>query len=132
MMISAFARASRLPKDTVRLYVRRGLLRPETGRKGASRPYQIFSAKDVERARVIRVGKALGLTLADIGLFLDKRTFAAGEEDLVLAFLTEQRRQLTVRISGLEGLVAFINAKMAWLLNPEAGPSPPFPETPPP
>ena len=127
-MISAFARESRLSVDAVRLYVRRGLLHPETSRKGGTRPYQVFSALDVERARIIRVGKALGLSLEEIGVFLNKRTFNGVDDNIVVTFLTDQRRRLTERIAELERRVAFLDAKMAWLEDPSGGPSPPLPD----
>ena len=87
MMISVFARESGLSVDTVRFYVRRGLLRPEIGQKGGSRPYQMFSLLDVEKARIIRAGQALGLSLEEIGSFLKTRTFDGAENDHLLAFL---------------------------------------------
>ncbi|WP_428536128.1 MerR family transcriptional regulator [Rhodopila sp.] len=127
MMIAAFARESRLSVDAVRLYVRRGLLQPETGTKGGSRPYQIFSALDIEKARIIRAGQALGLSLKEIGVFLNKRAFDGNEDDVVIAFLAEQRDRLTGRISDLEKLVSFVDAKIAWLQDPSIGPSPPYP-----
>ena len=114
--------------DTVRLYVRRGLLHPETGQKGGSRPYQIFSRIDVEKARIIRVGKALGLSLEEIGLFINRRTFDGVEDDVVISFLADQRKRLTNRIAELEKLVSFVDAKTAWLRDPSVGPSPPFPD----
>lgn len=126
-MISAFARASGLPVDTVRFYVRRGLLHPETGQKGGSRPYQIFSPLDLERARIIRAGQALGLSLEEIGAFLKKRTFVGAEDDHLLAFLADQRRRLTGRVAELQKLIAFVDAKMDWLRDPDAGAPPPFP-----
>ena len=127
-MIAAFARESKLSVDAVRLYVRRGLLHPEIGIKGGSRPYQIFSALDLEKARIIRAGQALGLSLKEIGAFISKRTFDEKEDDVVIAFLTEQRDRLTGRISELKKLVSFVDAKIAWLKNPSAGPSPPYPQ----
>jgi len=127
MMIAAFARESRLSVDAVRLYVRRGLLHPEIGMKGGSRPYQIFSALDLEKARIIRAGQALGLSLKEIGAFIDKRAFDGEEGDVVIAFLEEQRNRLTGRISELEKLVSFVDAKIAWLKDPSVGPSPPYP-----
>ena len=127
MMIAAFARESRLSVDAVRLYVRRGLLHPEVGAKGGSRPYQIFSALDLEKARIIRAGQALGLSLQEISAFIRKRAFDEQENDVVIAFLAEQRGRLTDRISELEKLVAFVDGKIAWLRNPSAGPSPPYP-----
>jgi len=127
MMIAAFARESRLSVDAVRLYVRRGLLHPEIGIKGGSRPYQIFSALDLEKARIIRAGQALGLSLKEIGAFINKRAFDGEEDDVVIAFLEEQRNRLTGRISELEKLVSFVDAKIAWLKDPSVGPSPPYP-----
>ena len=127
MMIAALARESRLSVDAVRLYVRQGLLHPEVGMKGGSRPYQIFSALDLEKARIIRAGQALGLSLKEIGAFINKRAFDGPEDDVVIAFLAEQRERLTGRIAELNKLVAFVDAKIAWLRNPGAGPSPPYP-----
>ena len=127
MMIAAFARESRLSVDAVRLYVRRGLLHPEVGTKGGSRPYQVFSALDLEKARIIRAGQALGLSLKEIGAFIGKRAFDGQEDDVVIAFLAEQRDRLTGRIAELEKLVAFVDAKIAWLKDPGVGPSPPYP-----
>ena len=72
MMISEFARASGLSVDTVRFYARQGLLHPETGLKGGSRPYQMFSQADLDTARVIRLAQALGLTLKQIKAFVEE------------------------------------------------------------
>ncbi len=128
MMIAAFARGSKLSVDAVRLYVRQGLLHPELGTKGGSRPYRIFSALDLEKARIIRAGQALGLSLKEIGAFINKRAFDGQEDDVVIAFLAEQRDHLTARIAELEKLVSFVDAKIAWLRDPSAGPSPPYPQ----
>lgn len=127
MMISNFARESRLSVDTVRFYVRRGLLHPETGQKGGSRPYQMFSVLDVEKARIIRAGQALGLSLDEIGSFLKTRTFDGAEDDHLLAFLAGQHDQLTKRVAELQKLISFVEAKMAWLRDPDGGESPPLP-----
>ncbi len=127
MMISVFARENRLSVDAVRLYVREGLLHPEIGQKGGSRPYQIFSALDVEKARIIRVGKALGLSLKEIRMFLKQRTFKGEEDSIVFAFLADQRLQLSRRITELESLVLFVDAKVAWMKDPSAGPPPSLP-----
>ena len=128
MMIAAFARASKLSVDAVRLYVRQGLLHPEIGTRGGSRPYQIFSTLDLEKARIIRAGQALGLSLKEIGAFINKRAFDGEEDHVVIAFLAEQRNRLTARIAELENLVSFVDAKIAWLKDPSVGPSPPYPQ----
>jgi MerR family transcriptional regulator, copper efflux regulator len=127
MMISTFARESRLSVDTVRFYVRRGLLHPEIGQKGGSRPYQMFSLLDVEKARIIRAGQALGLSLEEIGSFLKTRTFDGSEDDNLLAFLADQRDHLIRRVDELQKLISFVDAKMAWLRDPDGRDPPPFP-----
>ena len=128
MTIAAFARGSRLSVDAVRLYVSRGLQHPEVGAKGGSRPYQMFSALDVEKARSIRAGQALGRALNELGAFINKRAFDGREDDVVIAFLAEQRDRLTARTAELDKLVSYVDAKIAWLRDPSVGPSPPYPQ----
>src|SRR4051812_33122697 len=69
MLISQFARETGLTSDTVRFYIRKGLLSPETGGKGGSNPYQMFTQEHVEMARVIRLAQSLGFTLKEIAAF---------------------------------------------------------------
>lgn len=59
-LISEFARTAGLSVDTVRFYVRKGLLSPETTAKGGSKPYQIFKPEHVEAARIIRMANCSG------------------------------------------------------------------------
>jgi len=66
MLISEFAQASGLSVDTVRFYVRQGLLTPKRSSKGGLRGYQEFGPSEVRIAAGIRIGQALGLSLADI------------------------------------------------------------------
>jgi len=68
MLISEFARAAGLTSDTVRFYVRRGLLKPLAGKKGGSNPYQVFTAEHVEMARAIRMAQSLGFSLREIAV----------------------------------------------------------------
>ena len=67
MLISEFARATGLTRDTVRFYVRRGLLKPLAGNKGGSNPYQVFTDEHVQTARAIRMAQSLGFSLREIG-----------------------------------------------------------------
>jgi DNA-binding transcriptional MerR regulator len=66
MLISEFARKTGLTTDTVRLYVRRGLLTPETNGKGGRNPYQVFTAEQVRRAKFVCTAQSLGLSLKDL------------------------------------------------------------------
>jgi DNA-binding transcriptional MerR regulator len=66
MLISEFARATGLSRDTIRFYVRRGLLMPFAGNKGGSNPYQVFTNEHVQMARTIRMAQSLGFSLREI------------------------------------------------------------------
>jgi len=50
MLISEFARVTRLTRDTVRFYARLGLLQPQTNGKGGRHPYSVFTDKDIQAA----------------------------------------------------------------------------------
>jgi MerR family transcriptional regulator, copper efflux regulator len=127
MMISAFARASGLSVDTVRFYVRQGLLHPEIGLKGGSRPYQMFSQADLDTAQVIRLGQALGLTLKQIKAFVKELAPEERATPKILSFLTEQRNRLDRKVSELQRLIAFLDAKIVWVNSPEDHAPPVFP-----
>ena len=66
MLISEFSRAIGLTSDTVRFYIRLGLLRPGTGVKGGRQAYQIFTGGDVKAVNLLRLSQAAGLTLREI------------------------------------------------------------------
>jgi len=73
MLISEFAKATGLSRDTVRFYVRLGLLQPQATAKGGQRPYQLFSAGDIQVAKIIRVAQSLGMPLKQIGEIAEER-----------------------------------------------------------
>ena len=52
--------------DTVRFYIRRGLLTPETNGKGGRNLYQNFTAEHVTMARFIRIAQSVGMSLKEI------------------------------------------------------------------
>ncbi len=66
MLISEFAIAAGLSRDTIRFYVRLSLLQSQTTAKGGRRPYQLFSAEGVQAARIIRIPQSLGMSLKKI------------------------------------------------------------------
>lgn len=66
MLIGELSEATGVSRDTIRYYVRMGLLEPSLGVKGGRNPYQIFSAHDLEFLRMLRVGQSFGMTLKDL------------------------------------------------------------------
>jgi DNA-binding transcriptional MerR regulator len=123
MLIGEFCRATGLGRDTVRFYVRRGLLKPARG----SRPgndYQVFGPEQVERARLIRTAQSLGFTLKEIAALA-----AAYEQDEMtrearIALLRDQVAQLDRQARQLQSIRTYLSAKISWLEAGEVGPSP--------
>ncbi len=126
MLISAFARATGLTPDTVRFYVRRGLLLPETGTKGGGNPYQIFDEKQVEAARVIRLAQSLGFSLREIAAFNDELRAGTLTRERSVAIMTEQLAKVEEKAGQLQAMAAYLRAKVAWLEQGSEGPEPRF------
>ncbi len=115
MLISEFARTTALSVDTVRFYVRRGLLRPKVGAKGGSNPYQQFADEDVFAAQTIHLGQALGMSLTDIGTFLEDHRCGKLTPEKTIGLLAGQRDRLRERERELQAMSAYLEAKITWL-----------------
>lgn len=124
MLISEFACAAGLKTDTVRYYVKRGLLLPEQSTKGGQNPYHIFSEKDLEEVLIIRVLKVLGLSLDGIEGLLDDRRSGRISKDDEIAFIEERRQVLVNRAEQMRRLSDYLQLKIDWL-NGKAGANPP-------
>lgn len=124
MLISEFSRATGLPADTVRYYVRRGILRPGAGARGGRNPYQVFGEADVRVAGFVRLGQALGLSLAEIGALVDEERSGRIDDARSVDILAAHRERLSSRVSELSALVAYLDAKIAWVGSGGVGPQP--------
>lgn len=126
MLISEFARVAGLTPDTVRFYIKRGLLKPLAGRKGGSNPYQVFSQEHIQIARMIRMGQSLGFSLREIEAlnveYQAKRlTPSRGAE-----ILRGQLVRLEQKAAHVGAMISYIRAKLAWLETGGKGPEPNF------
>jgi MerR family transcriptional regulator, copper efflux regulator len=126
MLISEFARATELSRDTVRFYVRRGLLKPLAGNKGGSKPYQVFTDEHVQTARAIRMAQSLGFSLREIAVlnveYQAKRITPARGAEIMRA----QLARLEEKAAHVGGMIGYIHAKLAWLEAGGKGPEPNF------
>jgi MerR family transcriptional regulator, copper efflux regulator len=115
MLISEFARAAGLSRDTVRFYVRRGLLVPHAGNQGGSNPYQVFTGEHVQMARTIRMAQSLGFSLREIAAlnveYRDKRMTASRGAEILRWQLT----RLQEKAAHVCAMIGYIRAKLAWL-----------------
>lgn len=126
MLISEFARAAGLSVDTVRFYVRRGLLRPETGRRGGSNPYQEFREAHVDAARLIRMSQTLGFSLREIGAMASEYYDGGITPGRSREIMADQLLKLEHKASELRAMIAYIQAKLAWIDNGQIGEEPSF------
>lgn len=124
MLISEFARTSGLSVDTVRFYVRKGLLRPETTAKGGARPYQIFKAEHVEAAHIIRTAQSLGFSIKEIVALNEEYRAAGVSTKRSVAIMQSQIGRLQEKADQLAQLISYMRAKITWLEKGSRGPEP--------
>jgi MerR family transcriptional regulator, copper efflux regulator len=126
MLISEFARATGLSRDTIRFYVRRGLLMPFAGNKGGSNPYQVFTNEHVQMARTIRMAQSLGFSLREIAAlnveYQAKRLTSARAAEILHWQLT----RLEEKAAHVNAMIRYVRAKLAWLDAGGKGPEPIF------
>ncbi len=126
MLISEFARATDLSPDTVRFYVKRGLLQPEAGRRGGANPYQEFSEADVVTAQLVRIAQSLGFTLAEIAAIIAQLRQTGSNPARHIAVLEERLAELDEKARRIDRMRAYLGAKIAWMKDGERGPEPPL------
>ena len=124
MLISEFSRRTGLARETVRYYVRLGLLQPQQGRKGGRHPYLVFRPDDLRAADVIWVGQALGLSLREIGDLREARRRGDLPIEDRLAMMRDQLTRLEEKSAELDSLKAYVRAKIEWQENGEKGDEP--------
>jgi DNA-binding transcriptional MerR regulator len=117
MLIARFAKLTGLSRDTVRFYVKRGLLKPEVGRSGTNR-YQSFDATDVDRALLIREAQALGWSLREIGRFGAEYERGDLSDARKIELLRERLDAVERQAAKLRAMRRYFQRKIAWL---EAG-----------
>ena len=124
MLISQFARETGLPPDTVRFYIRRGLLDPVRGEKGGSARYQIFTQRHVEAARLIRLAQSLGFTLREIAAIGAEFQNGGGSAERLIAILQERLHDLDRKAAQIAAMAGYLRKKLAWLKGGCVGPEP--------
>lgn len=126
MLISEFARATALTPDTVRFYVRRGLLKPLTGSKGGSNRYQQFTAEHVQLARAIRMAKSLGFSLREIAALSVEYQANGLTPARAAEIMRAQLVRLEEKSAHVAGMIRYTRDKLVWLENGGKGPEPNF------
>jgi MerR family transcriptional regulator, copper efflux regulator len=124
MLISEFAREAGLTPDTVRFYIRRGLLDPQRGERGGSARYQIFGAAHVERARLIRLAQSLGFTLREIAALSAEFENDSLSDERLVAILRGRLRDLDEKAAEIGAMAGYLRQKLRWIEGGRLGPEP--------
>jgi MerR family copper efflux transcriptional regulator len=126
VLISDFARRAGLTPDTVRFYVRLGLLRPEASGKGGQRPYQVFTAEHLQAAQIIRTAQSLGMSLKEVAAISQERRAGNMTPKRSVEVLTTQLARLETKAAELIAMKGYLHAKIDWLNGGEKGAPPDF------
>jgi MerR family copper efflux transcriptional regulator len=124
VLISEFARATGLTSDTVRFYVRLGLLRPGASAKGGQHAYQVFTEDDVRAAKVVRLSQAAGLSLKEIAALGAERRAGRMTSGRKIEIVSAQIDRLEAKAAEIGAMADFLRAKRSWLANDEKGAQP--------
>src|ERR1700730_6016843 len=124
MLISEFVRRTGLGRETVRHYVRLGLLQPQQTQIGGRNPYLMFTDDDVASVEAIRVGRALGLSLREISDMSDERRKGHLPLEQRIRRMSEQLARLDEKSAQLEMLKSYVLAKITWQEAGESGEGP--------
>jgi MerR family copper efflux transcriptional regulator len=121
MRISELAQEVGLSIDTIRFYEKRGLLDQSHFSRHANR-YRDYSEVAVSRLLLIKQGQAAGLTLAEIGNWID-----AWETDQLtleekIDFFMRKIDEVDARIAQLEGVKAYLREKIQMMVDSAAKP----------
>ncbi len=130
MLISEFARITGLSSDSVRFYVRLGLLEPEIGTKGGRHPYKVFTAAHVEIARIIRMAQSLGFSLKEISALGAEHRSGKMTRERSAEIMSEQLGRLEEKAAHLNAMTAYLRAKVDWLRHDDGTPEPRFSDHP--
>lgn len=119
MKVQALARAEGVKSDTIRHYVRIGLLNPEKDDSG----YHCFGAAERHRLRFIRQARDLGFTLNDIRTMLQEAEKGQSPCPTVRALIEPRLKEARQRLHAMQDMVERMEAAVArWADRPDCYP----------
>ncbi|MDI5890104.1 MerR family transcriptional regulator [Halomonas rhizosphaerae] len=120
MKVSELARLAGVTAETVRHYIREGLLHPE---RHPENGYQLFGQKDLDRLRFIQRARTLGFGVAEIRDILDHADHGDSPCPMVRDLLASRLPQIRDRIRELQSLASRMEqALAAWEEMPDGTP----------
>ncbi|WP_058989294.1 helix-turn-helix domain-containing protein [Acetobacter senegalensis] len=124
MLIGEFSRQTGLSIATIRFYIRKRLLSPETGRKGGKNPYAHFTERDVQIAAMVRLGQSLGMSLADIAKVNDEMQEDGLSRERTVEIMDVQLQAIEQKVQDLATAAKYLRAKRDWIAAGQVGNEP--------
>ena len=111
MRISELAARSGLSVDTLRFYEKKGLI-DSTLIHRESNNYRDYSDATLDRIMLIRQGKQLGFTLAEIQELIHEFAAAGITRDRKRAIIHQKLRQIDEKIAEFQAMKQYLLAKL--------------------
>lgn len=119
MRIKEFCEKTGLSRDTVRFYEKRGLLHPKV--KGLSNQYRDYTEDELEVARMVKMGQAMGFTLSEMGEEL--KAWRGGRMTVArkLKLIDQKREAILAKIEEFRQMEEYLRKKGEWIREGKEG-----------
>ena len=121
MTVSQLAKFLSISADTIRYYVRSGLITPE---RDPNNGYKLFSKDDEKRLRFILQAKSLGFSLADIQTILDQASYGESPCPQVRTIMETRLKETAEKIAAMQATYQQMqDAMQRWQTQPDCTPT---------
>jgi DNA-binding transcriptional MerR regulator len=121
LTVSQLAKQLNISADTVRHYVRSGLINPE---RDPSNGYKRFNADDIKRLNFILQAKSLSFSLADIQTIMDQASFGESPCPQVRIIMEARLKETAAKIAAMKATYKQMQEAMnRWQTQPDCTPT---------
>jgi len=121
MTVSQLAKRLNISADTIRHYVRAGLLNPK---RDPDNGYKRFSEGDIKRLQFILQAKTLGFSLQDIQLIMDQSSHGESPCPQVRDIMAKRLLEIEQKIASMQSTYKLMQGAMAqWQNQPNCEPT---------
>ena len=121
MTVSQLAKSLNVSPDTIRHYVRCGLLTPK---RHSENGYKLFSADDEKRLRFILQAKDLGFSLGDIQTIIDQSQNGESPCPQVREIMDQRLKETEAKIKAMQQTYEKMQDAVArWQYQPDCNPT---------
>jgi Predicted transcriptional regulators len=121
LTVTQLAKQLSISADTVRHYVRCGLINPE---RDPSNGYKRFHREDIKRLRFILQAKSLGFSLADIQTIMDQASYGESPCPQVRIIMEARLEETAAKIAAMQTTYQQMqDAMRRWKTQPDCTPT---------